>query len=50
MKRLLLSISIVALVLVLIGCDVQNIAKSTIESTLEANRATYTFEVSGTEG
>jgi len=50
MKRLLLSISIVALVLVLIGCDVQNIAKSTIESTLEANRATYTIEVSGTEG
>ena len=50
MKRLLLSISIVALLLVLIGCDVQNIAQSTIESALEANRATYTIEVSGTEG
>jgi len=50
MKRFLLSISIVALVLVLIGCDVQNIAQSTIEDTLEANRATYTIEVSGTEG
>jgi hypothetical protein len=50
MKRLLLSISIVALVLVLIGCDVQNIAQSTIEDTLEANRATYTIEVTGTEG
>lgn len=50
MKRLLLSISIVALVLVLIGCNVQNMAQSMIESTLEANRATYTIEVSGTEG
>lgn len=50
MKRLLLSISIVALVLVLIGCDLQNMTQSTIESTLVENRATYTIEVSGTEG
>jgi hypothetical protein len=50
MKKLLLSISIVALVLVLIGCDLQNITQDTIESTLEANRATYRIWVSGTEG
>ncbi len=50
MKRFLLSISIVALVLVLIGCDLQNMTQSTIESTLAENRATYTIEVSGTEG
>ena len=50
MKRLLLSILIVALVLVLIGCDLQNMTQSTIESTLAENRTTYTIEVSGTEG
>lgn len=50
MKRFLLLISIVALALVLIGCDVQNIAQSQIESMLEANRETYTIEISGTEG
>ena len=50
MKRLLLSILIVALVLVLIGCDLQNMTQSTIESTLAGNRATYIIEVSGTEG
>ena len=50
MKRLLLSIVIAALILVLIGCDVQNITRSMIEDTLEANRANYTIEVSGTEG
>ena len=50
MKRLLLSVSIVALVLVLIGCDLQNMTQSTIESTLAENRATYTIEISGTEG
>ena len=50
MKRLLLSVSILALVLVLIGCDLQNVTQSTIESTLAENRATYTIEISGTEG
>ncbi len=50
MKKLLLIVSIVALALVLIGCDLQNVTQSTIESTLAENRATYTIEVSGTEG
>lgn len=50
MKRLLLVISIFALVLLPIGCDVQNTVQSTIESMLAANRATYTIEVSVTEG
>jgi hypothetical protein len=50
MKRLLLIISIVALVLVPIGCNVQDITKSMIESMLTAKRATYTIEVSVTEG
>ena len=34
----------------LIGCDLQNVTQSTIESTLAENRATYTIEISGTEG
>jgi hypothetical protein len=50
MKRLLLSVLVVALVLVLIGCDLQNMTQSTIESTLAGNRATYIIEISGTEG
>lgn len=50
MKKLLLIVSIVALVPVLIGCDLQNVTQSTIEGTLAENRATYTIEVSGTEG
>jgi len=50
MKKLSLIVSIVALVLVLIGCDLQNVTQSTIESTLAENRAAYTIEVSGTEG
>lgn len=49
MKKLLLIVSIVALVPVLIGCDLQNVTQSTIEGTLAENRATYTIEVSGTE-
>jgi hypothetical protein len=49
MKRLLLVISIVALVFVPIGCNVQNMMQSTIESMLAANRATYTIEVSAAE-
>jgi hypothetical protein len=50
MKKLLLIASIVALALVLIGCDLQNVTQSTIENTLAENRATYMIEVSGTEG
>lgn len=50
MKRLLLVASIVALVMVPTGCDVQNMMQSTIESMLAANRATYTIEVNVAEG
>ena len=50
MKRLLLVIPIVTLVLVPIGCNVQNVMQSTIETMLAANRATYTLAVSGMEG
>lgn len=49
MKRLLLIISILALVLVLIGCA-GNVIQSTIENALAGLRATYTIEVSDTEG
>jgi hypothetical protein len=49
MKRLLLIISILALVLVLIGCT-GNVIQSTIESALTGLRATYTIEVTDTEG
>jgi hypothetical protein len=50
MKRILLAISVLALVLVPIGCSVQNVVQSTIETMLEANRATYIIQVTGTEG
>lgn len=50
MKRLLFCLLIVALVLLPSGCDIQNITQNTIEDTLKANRASYTIEVSGTEG
>jgi len=50
MKRLLLVVSIVALVMVPTGCDVQNMMQSTIESMLAANRATYAIEVTVAEG
>jgi hypothetical protein len=49
MKRLLLIISILALVLVPIGC-VQSTIQSTIESALTGLRATNTIEVTDTEG
>jgi hypothetical protein len=50
MKRLLLIISILALVLVPIGCNVQSMLQSTIETALAGISANYTIEVSGTEG
>lgn len=51
MKRLLLLISIIALVLLPIGCmDVQGMIEDTIEEALEGLRADYTIEVGGTEG
>jgi hypothetical protein len=50
MKRLLLVISVVALVFLPIGCDLQNVMQSTIESMLAANRATYAIEVTVAEG
>jgi ABC-type Fe3+-hydroxamate transport system substrate-binding protein len=49
MKRLLLIISALALVLLLIGCA-GNVIQSTIESALAGLRATYTIEVTDTEG
>jgi len=49
MKKLLLIISILALVLVPIGC-VQSTIQSTIESALAGISANYTIEVSGTAG
>jgi len=50
MKKLLLIISIIALVLLPIGCNVQSMIKSTIEDALEGLRADYTIEVTDTEG
>jgi len=50
MKKLLLIISILALVLLLIGCSDQNMLKDTIESVLAGLTVTYTIEVGGTEG
>jgi len=51
MKRLLLLISILALVLVPIGCiDIEGTIGDTIEDTLEGVRADYTIEVGGTAG
>jgi hypothetical protein len=51
MKRLLLLISIIALVLLPIGCmDVQSMIQDTIEEALEGLRADYTIEVDVTEG
>jgi hypothetical protein len=50
MKRLLLIISILALVLLPIGCSAQNMMKDTIESMLAGLTVTYTIEVGGTEG
>lgn len=52
MKRPLLIISIVALVLVLAGCNgsLQGVIEAEIEEALAGLRATYTIEVSGTEG
>jgi len=50
MKKLLLMVSILALVLVPIGCNVQSILQSTIESALAGIGASYTIEVTDTEG
>ena len=52
MKRLLLIISIVALVLVPISCnvDVQSMIQAQIEEALAGLHTTYTIEVGGTEG
>jgi hypothetical protein len=49
MKRLFLLISVLALILVPVGCT-GNIIQSTIENALEGLRATYTIEVTDTEG
>jgi hypothetical protein len=50
MKRLLLIISILALVPLLVGCNVQNMMEDTIDSMLAGLTTTYTIEVGGTEG
>jgi len=51
MKRLLLLISILALVLVPIGCaDIGSMIKDTIEEALEGLTSTYTIKVGGTAG
>jgi hypothetical protein len=50
MKKLLLMVSILALVLVPIGCNVQSMLQSTIESALAGISANYTIEVTDTEG
>jgi hypothetical protein len=49
-QRLLLIISVVALVLLPIGCGTPDMMKDTIESMLAQFTATYTIEVGGTEG
>jgi len=46
MKKLLLIISILALVLVPIGCNVQDLAKNAIEEMLTNATSTYTITVS----
>jgi len=51
MKKLLLIISILALVLLPIGCaNVEEMIKNAIEQALAELRADYTIEVGGTEG
>jgi len=51
MKRLLLLISILALVLLPIGCgDIASMVEDTIEEALEGLRADYTIELGGTDG
>jgi hypothetical protein len=51
MKRLLLLVSLLALVLLPIGCaDMGSMIQDTIEEALAGLRADYTIEVSGTEG
>ena len=50
MKKLLLIISILALVLLPIGCIEQDMLKDTIESMLGGLTVNYTIEVGGTEG
>jgi hypothetical protein len=52
MKRLLLLISIIALLLLPIGCgiDVESMIKDNIEEALEGLSTDYTIEVGGTEG
>lgn len=51
MKRLLLLISILALVLLPIGCmDIEGMIRDTIEDALEGLKSTYTLEVGGTAG
>ena len=51
MKRLLLLISILALVLVPIGCaDIGSMIEDTIEDALAGLRADYTIDVGGTAG
>jgi hypothetical protein len=50
MKKLLLLISILALVLLPIGCmDIESMVQDTIEEALAGLRADYTIEVGGTE-
>ena len=51
MKRLLLLISILALVLLPIGCaDIGSMVEDTIEDALAGLKADYTINVGGTEG
>ncbi len=50
MKKLLLVISILALVLLPVGCNVQDMLQSTIENALAGISADYTIEVSVPEG
>ncbi len=52
MKKLLLVISILALVLLSMGCNVniENMIRNAIEEALAGMRANYTIEVTGDEG
>ena len=50
MKKLLLIISILALVLLPTGCSAPDMLEDTIETVLAGFTATYTIEVGGTEG
>jgi hypothetical protein len=50
MKRLLSILSVLALVLLPIGCSDQDMIKDTIESMLAQFTVTYTIAINGTEG